>query len=65
MTNILDVRWFQTVGIVRIEDKYEGIKYYIGRGVGEDEQVDREYIANWGSSFPKSAGDALFGINQR
>jgi hypothetical protein len=29
-----------------------------------DEEVDKEHIAAWGSTFPNDAGDLLFGINQ-
>ena len=60
---ILDVRWFNFVGIVRVEDPYEGIKYYIKNISGlmtEDE--DMKDIADWGSTFPKDAGDVLFGF---
>lgn len=59
------VRWFNgrgCVGVVRVEDPYDGPKYYIGVGQGFDEQQDIEHIAAWGSRFPNDAGDVLFGI---
>jgi hypothetical protein len=64
---ILDVRWFcghSNVGIVRVEDPYEGIRYYVGSCTGIDENADKEHIAAWGSSFPDAAGDVLFDIRE-
>ena len=65
MPIILDVMWFcgrSNVGIVRVKDEWEGIKYYIGSPRGEDEEADTQFIADWGSTFPKHAGDSLFGV---
>jgi uracil phosphoribosyltransferase len=64
---ILDVRWFNDVGIVRVEDEYDGIKYYIGAidthlNYGNSEEYDKERIADWGVKFPNDAGDVLFGV---
>ena len=63
---ILDVLWFcgrTNVGIVRVEDEYDGIKYYIGSPpVMGNEEADTQFIASWGSTFPKHAGDVLFGV---
>lgn len=64
---ILDVRWFcgrSNVGIVRVEDEFDGIKYYIGACKGMDEDMDKQWIADWGSTFPQDAGDILFGVKQ-
>ena len=64
---ILDVRWFNgssCVGVVRVEDPYDGIKYYVGTGTGMDEDIDMEYISVWGARFPNYVGDVLFGVNQ-
>ena len=69
---ILDVKWYcaghGNAGIVRVEDDFEGIKYYIGAFPGEEgnhnEQEDIQWIAEWGSSFPKAAGDMLFGTTE-
>jgi hypothetical protein len=60
---ILDTYWFSQGGIVRVEDEYEGIKYYI-KGVPEMtiEEHDAQQIASWGNTFPKEAGDMLFGV---
>ena len=63
---ILDVAWFSgrdTVGIVRVEDEHDGVRYYIGVGDGHDESGDIQKIADWGSSFPIEVGDILFGVN--
>ena len=66
---VRDVRWFcgrTMVGIVQVEDQYDGIKYYIasppGEANGHNEQEDIDFIADWGSTFPKQAGDLLFGV---
>ena len=66
--DILDVRWFSgtsCVGIVRVNDPYDGIKYYISSATGMNEQVDMEHIAAWGATFPNDVGDTLFGIEKR
>lgn len=68
---ILDVKWYcaghGNCGIVRVQDEYDGIKYYIGSFPGEErghnEEEDKQWIADWGSSFPVAAGDVLFGIS--
>ena len=60
---ILDVMWFcgrTNVGIVQVNDEYDGIKYYIASMLGYDEEIDKQFIADWGSTFPKEAGEALF-----
>ena len=60
---ILDVRWFTSnacIGIVKIHDPYEGVKYYVGVANGLDATADAKYIADWGAAFPKEAGDKLF-----
>lgn len=61
---ILDAMWFTggtgCVGIVRCEDEFEGIKYFIGSVAGLSEDLDKERIADWGARFPKEAGDVLF-----
>ena len=62
---IIDVIWFNgtsCVGIVQVEDQYEGIKYYIGSAAGHDEETDKELIASWGAKFPKNIGDQMFGV---
>lgn len=65
MRKILDTAWFNGCGIVRVNDPYDGIKYYIGTydaRCGYDEKKDAEHIADWGLTFPNDAGDVLFGI---
>lgn len=67
---ILDVMWFSgrsTVGIVRCECKWDGIKYYIGSPPFSEcspnqETDDIQWIADWGARFSKEAGDKLFGV---
>ena len=60
---ILDVKWFcgrTNVGIVMVDDEYGGIKYYIASVSGANEEIDKKFIADWGSTFPNPAGEALF-----
>ncbi len=62
---VLDTYWFQQGGIVRIEDEYEGIKYYIKSvELPTTEEADAQHIADWGNTFPKEAGDILFGVDE-
>lgn len=60
----VNVHWFcaghGNVGVVKVNDPYEGIKYYIGQCKGVDAIADINHIMNWGSTFPKDAGDKLF-----
>lgn len=35
---VLDVKWFNSVGIVKAEDEYDGIKYYIRHIDGYNER---------------------------
>jgi hypothetical protein len=59
---LLDIVWFNKVGIARVEDAFDGVKYYIKDVEGLDEELDIINVMNWGSTFPKAAGNALFGI---
>lgn len=65
---LIDVRWFcgrTQVGIVQVNEPYEGIKYYIASPPGEAKgyNEDIRFIAEWGSTFPKDVGDVLFGVD--
>lgn len=65
---ILDVIWFSgtnCVGIVKVEDEYDGIKYYISAVNGLNEEADMQRIADWGATFPKETGDFLFARHGR
>ncbi len=57
---ILNVLWFNYVGIVQVETEVGEIKYYINQIDGWNEEDDKKKIAEWGSMFPKDAGDVLF-----
>lgn len=64
------VVWFcgrTNVGIVRIEpfdhDESGEHSYRIAAVDGYDEASDAQFIADYGSTFPKDAGDVLFGRN--
>ncbi len=62
---IINTMWFTnahgTVGIARVQTQ-DGIHYYISAVPGFDAERDAQHIADWGSKFPTTAGDALFGI---
>ena len=51
MTKIIDVLWFagsQCIGIVCTETDQGERNFYIGKGDGDDEEVDKRAIADWG-----------------
>ena len=62
---IEDTIWFcaghGNVGIVKVRTHGGEVKYFIGQCKGEDEGMDKMWIADWGSSFPTEAGKVLFG----
>ena len=68
---IIGVLWFcgrSNVGIVRVDDQWDGIRYYIGSPPMREyspnsEEDDKQWIADWGSSFPREVGDILFGAD--
>lgn len=60
---VLDVIWFTgtaCVGVVKVDTECEGIKYYINSVSGMDEDIDTEYVAAWGATFPADVGKFLF-----
>lgn len=61
---ILNSTWFTNkdacIGVVKVDVPYEGIKYFIGLGFGENKTADEQYIADWGSTFPNEAAERLF-----
>lgn len=60
-------RWFTSslsVGVVQVEDEYDGLLYFIGPSNANNEVTDVQWIASWGAKFPKNAGDVLFGVNK-
>ena len=63
---LLDILWFSgrtLVGIARTEDEWEGIKYYISSVDNPSTpEIDAQFVADWGSTFPKEAGNVLFGV---
>lgn len=53
-----NVLWFTTnrgaVGIVKKQDPItKEFKFYIGIGLGNDENIDAEYIRQFGSKIPR------------
>jgi hypothetical protein len=66
----MGARWFcaghGNVGIVKVtnvDNGEESIRYYIGQCDGNDESDDVRRIMDFGSSFPRNAGDVLFSNN--
>lgn len=73
---ITGVRWFSgrhCIGIVQVVQDHQkeeyrqsgdfaDFKYYIGVGWGEDEEVDKSYIAEHGSHFDQAAGNLMFNV---
>lgn len=61
---VLGVQWFNTCGIVRVEDEITGLSHYYIRAISgvQSEREDIDLIASWGSKFPNDAGDVLFGV---
>lgn len=61
---VLNYVWFSgrdCVGVVQVEDRYDGLLYYIGVAKGISEKEDAQYIADWGAKFPEHLGKLLFG----
>jgi hypothetical protein len=65
---LLDIRWFTNrglIGIARTDDNWEGIRYYIAVVQNPSTpEADAQFVADWGSTFPKDAGDVLFGVKE-
>jgi hypothetical protein len=64
---VLNTYWFNGGGIVQVKTEYDGIVYYIGTWGplgGMDAVKDANFIADYGNSFPKNVGDALFGTGK-
>jgi len=59
---VIDVKWFNTVGVILAKDDYCSgcYKAYIGVGLGLDEEEDKAHIAAWGSQFDLEAAKVLF-----
>ena len=63
---VLESVWFTPmggacIGIVMVETQYDGITFYIGQGVGVNQQNDERLIAERGARFPWHVGMELFG----
>lgn len=67
---VVDSLWFNDVstciGVVRVWDRFDGYRYYIGSTVESNSRsADEERIMHWGAKFPVAAGDELFGITSK
>lgn len=58
--NVIDSVWFDKIGIVKVQTKYNGIKYYIGKGRGLDESEDEQFIAKLGMPVSKIVLKSFF-----
>ena len=60
---VLDSRWFNTVGMVLVEDQITmKTAVYIGSGMpSNDKASDEVHIAQWGSKVPKKMAESVFG----
>lgn len=56
---ILGSTWFNTVGIVKVENEYGEIEYFIGVGEGYSQREDEIKIADWGSRFDPAVLETL------
>lgn len=66
---IVDSTWFTqmgggVIGVVMVDTEYDGLCFYIGNGVGYNQETDEQHIAARGARFPYTAGLALFGIRE-
>ena len=64
---LLGYRWFtgkECIGIVLVETDYDGLKAYIKKVEGEDEQTDLQDIMDWGTSFPVEEAKSLVGYKE-
>lgn len=57
---ILKSLWHNHIGIVKIKTNYFGYKYYIGIGVGLDQEEDEQKIARNGMPVSKSMINEFF-----
>lgn len=65
MLSPIKCKWFEgrgKVGIVMAEDELGEIFYMIGAGDGLNENIDVNLITSFGALFPRTIGDALFGV---
>lgn len=63
---VLDSMWFTPmggacIGVVMVETEYDGFCFYIGLGIGVNEEKDAERIAQTGARFPWHVGVEMFG----
>ena len=53
---LIDTMWFSNptgqIGIILVEDEYDGLKCYIGNSDKGSFEADVTFIAEWGSTFP-------------
>ena len=52
--------WFNHIGIVKVKTNYFGFKYYIGAGIGLDQEEDEQKIARNGMPVSKSMINEFF-----
>jgi hypothetical protein len=52
---VLNSIWFGKIGIVEVKTLFNGIKYYIGKGNGLNQEDDEQHIAKLGMPVSKSS----------
>ena len=55
--------WFNHIGMVKVKTTFFGYKYYIGVGVGLDQEEDEQKIAKNGMPVNKSMINEFFKEN--
>jgi len=52
--------WGSIIGIIKVKNEMDEIKYYIGNAGGQDKKKDEEFISIRGAKFPKEAAEQIF-----
>lgn len=65
---VVDAIWFTNgsgcIGIVMVKDNGPDPMFYISSVLGHHEEDDREFVMNYGATFPFEAGLTLFGVKR-
>lgn len=62
--NVIEAIWFDKIGIVKVQTKYSGIKYYIGSSKGKNENEDEQWIAKHGLPVNRNIIKEFFKITE-
>ena len=53
---VIESIWFNSIGIVKVQDENGNITFRIGTGYGFDQKMDEDKIMKWGNSFNPNDG---------